>query len=107
MHIVSTHLPIVKASDVQKNFKKVAEEVKKDGFRFVLNRGNVDVVIISIPLYTEKFGSPPPRRKEKKPFADWKKKTWKQILKELRASDRKKTDEEFIKALLEWQEKDA
>lgn len=110
-------LPLVTMSDLQKKTKQVVEEVERDGRRFVMNRGNIKVVMISIPLYNEKFveteetqtSKRPSKKKYKKAienaFGIWKadKKTWKEILKELREEDRNKTDDEFIIDLLKWQ----
>lgn len=110
-------LPIVNASDVQKNFKKIAEEVNRDGFRFVLNRGNIRLVMISLPLYEEKFGKgedepkkmPKASKKQAldKVFGSWGRfdQTTNEIMDEIRSADNNKTDSTFIKELLEWQKK--
>lgn len=93
-------LPLVKMSDLQKRAKQVVREVKEDGYRFVVNRGNVEVVIISLPLFNKKIAV---KTSKEELFADWKGKTWKQILKELREEDNKKSMDVYLKELLIWQ----
>lgn len=97
-------LPLVKMSDLQKKTKKVVEEVKENGYRFVMNRGNVEVVMISLPLYTEKFSDKGKKGGGKSgAFADWKGKSWRKILKELREEDNKKPTDVYLKELMVWQ----
>lgn len=112
-------LPLVKMSDLQKHAKQVVEEVERDGRRFVMNRGNIKVVMISLPLYNEKFVEKENLEKIKKTraskekykkaiegaFGIWKndKRTWREILKELREEDNKKPLDVYLKELMEWQ----
>ncbi len=107
MNNIITNLPIVKVSDLQKNLKKVVQEVKKEGYRYVINRGNMEIVMISLPLFREavagKQTSAKKHEKEKSLFAEWKGKSWKKILGELRKEDGKKPLDIYLKELIEWQ----
>lgn len=119
MNPILAKLPIVKASEVQKNFKKVVKEVQKEGYRFVMNRGNVQIVMVSLPLYTSRIAdteeqeNPYPikvNKKDKKKIiykavGIWKNsgKTWQEILKEIREEDNKKPFDVYLKELMEWQ----
>lgn len=96
-------LPIVKMADLQKHAKDVVQEVKKEGYRFIVNRGNVEVVMISLPLYQKKF-TDKVTSEEKELFSEWKGKTWRQILRELRKEDNKKPLDVYLKELMEWQQ---
>lgn len=97
------HLPLVKVSDLQKRTKQVVEEVKEDGYRFVVNRGNPEVVIVSMAFFKNAFGGKKQRDKEKNLFREWKGKTWQQILRELRTEDNKKPFDVYLKEVIEWQ----
>lgn len=115
------HLPLVKMSDLQKKTKRVVEDVKENGYCFVVNRGNPEVVMVSMTFFknavdkkslnkkpeTKKYSNKKRRDAISAAFGIWKndKRSWRQILKELRAPDRGKTDTEFITELLEWQGK--
>lgn len=117
MNPIITKLPIVNASEVQKNFKRIVEEVKIEGYKFVMNKGNPQIVMVSIPFYSERLDIATPKEKHKKmskkekreaiaqAFGIWKydKRSWREILKELRRDDKKKPFAVYIQELLEWQ----
>lgn len=109
--------PLVKMSDLQKKTKQVVKEVKEDGYRFVINRGNVEIVMISLPLFEENFKKVSKQASGKTAkgrqkavdalFGAWKHygQTAEEILEEIRSADKEKTDAQFIKELIEWQDK--
>ncbi|MBI2639110.1 hypothetical protein HYW83_05995 [Candidatus Peregrinibacteria bacterium] len=97
------HLPIVKMSDLQKKTKQVVEAVKEDGYRFIMNRGNPEVVMVSMVYFKNTFGEKKRRNEEKNLFREWKGKTWRQILRELRKEDNKKPFDQYLKEVIEWQ----
>lgn len=117
MNPIITKLPIVNASEVQKNFKRIVEEVKIEGYKFVMNKGNPQIVMVSIPFYSERLDIAASKEKHKKmskkekqkviaqAFGIWKddKRSWKEILKELRRDDNKKPFDVYIQELLKWQ----
>lgn len=109
------HLPLVKVSELQKRTKQVMEAVKEDGYRFVVNRGNPEVVIVSMAFFQNTFGvkSTDKKRKDAKDAIDaafgiWKndKGSWREILKELREEDNKKPFDVYLKKLLKWQKRE-
>lgn len=101
MQPIITNPPIVKASEVQKNFRKVAEDVQKDGYCFVVNRGNIQIVMVSLPVFKAKIADK--QNGGESLFADWKGKKWKTVLAELRAEDNKKPLDKYLKELMQWQ----